>query len=257
MAAKKQQDENKYLVVMPYFAGGAQGREIEYAVAGWRKHFKEPYLLVIVGDYHPVVDTGDDIKFIPCERVPEQPDYNYRPHIDFVKKFKAVRKEFPDSEGFVYATDDLYAVNDFDMIDVKTLRQNGDRITIPKYPVKPWDKEKKKTKELLEKEGYPTRNFVTHLPFWFEWNKLEALWDKYDMEHNSYIFEDLYFNIYYSTRVPMQLHIDYDNYKCGVYRANPRYNYIQKAFKNKIWIQNSVEGWIPYLEEVLSKYYGI
>ena len=77
------------------------------------------------------------------------------------------------------------------------------------------------------------------------------------MEHNSYIFEDLYFNIFFSDRVPAQLHIDYDNFKCGVYRANPRINYIEKAFKDKIWIQNSVEGWIPELDKMLSDYYGI
>lgn len=256
MATKKQAAEDKYLVIMPFFAGGTQGREIEYAVAGWRRHFKEPFQLVIVGDYHPVVDTGDDITFIPCARVPVQPEYNYRPHIDFVNKFKAARKVFPDSKGFIFVADDVYAVNDFDIIDVKTLRQNGDTIKAPN-PTKAWDRERQKTKALLEREGYPTRNFVTHLPLWIEWDKLEALWERFDMEHNSYVLEDLYFNIYYPTRIPLQLNINYDNCKCGIYRQNPLYHYIQNAFSNKIWIQNSVEGWIPYLDKVLSEYYGI
>lgn len=245
-----------YLVVIPFFKGGAQGREIEYAVAGWRKHFKEKYLIVVVGDYHPVVDTGDDIVFIQCDRVPEQKPENYRPHIDFVKKFKAVRKQFPDSEGFIFVADDCYAVNDFDIYDVMCLKQNGNEIAVPSLQT-PWNREKYKTKNLLIKEGYPVRNFTTHLPAWIEWDKLEALWEKYDMENNSYIFEDLYFNIYYSSRIPIQLHIDHDNFKCGVYRPNPRIPYIDKAFKTKIWIQNSVEGWIPYLDHKLSEYYGL
>ena len=247
---------DKYMVLIPFFKGGAQGRELEFSVAGIRRHFKEPYHIVIVGDYHPVVDTGDDITFIECERVPEQSYENYRPHIDFVKKFKATHKAFPDSKGFVYYTDDLYAVNDFDIIDVKTLRQQGKEIDASKTNTA-WERERCKTRALLEKEGYPTRNFVTHIPMWIEWDKLEALWEKYDMEHNSYIFEDLYFNIYYPTRVPLQLHIDHDNYKCGVYRPNPRLEYIDRAFKNKVWIQNSVDGWIPALEQRLQKYYGI
>lgn len=254
---KPMQTEEKYLVVIPYFLSGAQGREIEYAVAGWRKHFMEPYQIVIVGDHVPVCDSGDDITFIPCERVPEQEEHNYRPHIDFVNKFKKVRAVFPDSKGFIYGSDDCYAVNNFDIVDIKLIKQNGPDITINNYPPTKWEKEKKKTKDLLRKEGYPTRNFVTHLPLWIEWDKLEELWNRYDMEHNSYIFEDLYFNIFFSDRIPAQLHVDHDNFKCGVYRSNPRISYIEKAFKDKIWIQNSVEGWIPELDKMLSDYYGI
>ena len=77
------------------------------------------------------------------------------------------------------------------------------------------------------------------------------------MEHNSYIFEDLYFNIYYGDRVALTLHIDYDNYKCGVYRPSPRWEYIKRALKDKIWIQNSVEGWTDKLDRFLADYYGI
>jgi len=247
--------EDKYLVVIPFFAGGAQGRELEYAIAGWRRHFKEPYQIVIVGDYHPVVDTGDDITFIECERVPEQPQGNYRPHIDFVKKFKAVHNAFPKSDGFIFVADDVYAVNDFDIIDVKVFKQQSAKLKVRNNS--PWEKEKEKTICLLEQNGYPTRNFTTHLPTWIEWDKLEELWDRFDMEHNSYIFEDLYFNIYYGDRVALTLHIDYDNYKCGVYRPSPRWEYIERALKNKIWIQNSVEGWTDRLDRFLAEYYGI
>lgn len=253
---KTEDKMEEYLVVIPFFAGGAQGREIEYAVAGWRRHFKEKFKIVIVGDYHPVVETGDDIVFVPCERVPEQKYENYRPHIDFVKKFKAVHEKFPKSKGFIFVADDVYAVNNFDIWDIMCLKQNGDEISVPSLQT-PWNREKFKTKNLLRKEGYPVRNFTTHLPNWFDWDKLEALWDKYDMEHESYIIEDLYFNIYYPDRIPLQLHIDHDNFKCGVYRPNPRLPYIDKAFKTKIWIQNSVEGWIPYLDNKLASYYGL
>jgi len=249
--------EDKYLVVIPYFAEGAQGRELEYAVAGWRRHFKEKYQIVVVGDYNPVVDTGEDITFIKCERVPEQPEKNYRPHIDFVKKFKAVRKAFPESKGFIFVADDCYAVNDFDIYDVKVLKQNGNALKVDLNRHSGFERDKKKTVDLLRREGYHIRNFTTHLPTWIEWDKLEALWEKYDMENESYIFEDLYFNIYYPNRIPLQLHIDYDNMKCGVYRRNPRIHYIERAFRTKIWIQNSVEGWIPELRQMLEDYYKV
>ena len=246
----------KYLVVIPFFAGGAQGREIEYAVAGWRRHFKEPYQIVVVGDHHPVVDTGDDITWLECGRVEGQKPENYRPHIDFVKKFRLVHKKFPNTKGFIFVADDVYAVNNFDINDIMVLKQNGNSLVVGDVR-SPWEREKLKTIKKLESEGYPTRNFTTHLPVWFDWDKLESMFDKYDMDNNSYILENMYFNIYYQDRIPAPLHIDHDNFKCGVYRPNPRMNYIHNAFKTKIWIQNSVEGWTPALDKILANYYGI
>ena len=254
------QDEKSYkdkiLVVIPFCSEGAQGKELEYAVAGWRKHFQEDYLIVLAGENHPITKTGDDIICIESKRVPPRKGM-YRQHLDYVSCFRKVHAAFPDSKGFIFVADDCYAVNDFDMSDIKLLKQVSPDMRKYNGFGNGWEKDKARTRELLVREGYPTRNFTTHLPQWFEWDKLEALWDKYDMDNNSYVFEDLYYNIYYSDRVPLQLHIDFDNFKCGVYRANPRMSYIEKAFKNKIWIQNSVEGWIPALDKILSDYYGV
>ena len=244
------------LVVIPYCSAGAQGNELELAVAGWRKHFKEKYLIVLAGENHPITETGDDIICIESERVPEKKG-QYRQHLDYVSCFKKVHAAFPKSKGFIFVADDVYAVNNFDMSDVKFLKQRSMEMGGSLESTNGWQRDKAKTRMLLEKEGYPTRNFTTHLPQWIEWDKLEALWEKYDMENESYVFEDLYFNIYYGDRIPFQLNIDHDNLKCGVYRSNPRINYIERAFDTQIWIQNSPEGWIPQLQKMLEDHYKI
>lgn len=248
--------DDRILVVIPYCSAGAQGHELEYAVAGWRMHFKENYLIVLAGENHPVTETGDDIICIESERVPPKAG-QYRQHLDYVSCFKKVRAAFPNSKGFVFVADDCYAVNDFDMTDIMLLKQKADDMGGNLYSANGWQRDKAKTRALLVKEGYPTRNFTTHIPQWFEWDKLEALWEKYDMENESYVFEDLYYNIYFPTRIPLQLHIDHDNFKCGVYRSNPRLEYLTRALQKQIWIQNSPEGWIPALEKVLQYHYGI
>ena len=153
--------------------------------------------------------------------------------------------------------DDCYAVNDFDMSDVMCLKQKANDVTSSIVSPNGWQRDKAKTKMALAAKGLPTRNFTTHLPQWFEWDKLEKLWNEYDMENESYVMEDLYYNTYFPTRVPLQLHIDFDNFKCGVYRPNPRMYYIEKAFNSKIWIQNSNAGWIPALDKMLANYYGL
>lgn len=249
-------DGEKILVVIPYCSQGAQGRELEYAVAGWRRHFKENYLIVLAGEDHPVTKTGDDIICIESERVPPK-DGQYRQHLDYVSCFKKVRKAFPDSKGFIFVADDCYAVNDFDMSDVMLLKSRSNDILALPTSDNAWQRDKAKTRKALVERGYPTRNFTTHLPQWFEWNKLEKLWDEFDMESESYVMEDLYYNIYFQTRIPFQLNLDFDNFKCGVYRPNPRMEYIENAFRSKIWLQNSNEGWIPALDKMLARYYGI
>lgn len=246
--------EEPILVVIPFCSEGAQGNELELAVAGWRKHFKEKYLIVIAGEDHPITKTGDDIICIESKRV-EPKEGQYRQHLDYVSCFKKVHAAFPKSKGFIFVADDVYAVNNFDMSDVKFLKQRSMEMGGSLESSNRWQRDKAKTRMLLEREGYPTRNFTTHLPQWIEWDKVEALWEKYDMENESYVFEDLYFNIYYGDRIPFQLDIDHDNLKCGVYRSNPRINYIEKAFSTQIWIQNSPEGWIPELVEMLENHY--
>lgn len=253
---KRKPGKDPVLVVIPYCSAGAQGRELEYAVAGWRRHFKEDYLIVLAGENHPITETGDDIICVESERVPPSPG-NYRQHLDYVSCFKKVRAAFPKSKGFIFVADDCYAVNDFDLTDVKLLKQKADDMGGDPNSTNGWQRDKARTRAKLIEGGYPTRNFTTHIPQWFEWDKLEALWDKYDMGNTSYVMEDLYYNIYYPTRIPLQLHIDHDNFKCGVYRRNPRIDIIRRAFKKQIWITNSPEGWIPALDMMLAEYYGI
>lgn len=243
-------------VVIPYFAAGAQGRELEYAVCGWRKHFKEKFHIVVVGDYHPIVDTGDDISFIECPRIGEVPATEYRPHLDMVNKFLKFMEAYPEAEGFIYACDDMYAVNDFDIIDVKALKQHKPMIPSEMSDGNAWKRDNARTKIALLNEGLPIRDWVCHLPVYYEKDKLLAIYDKYGCREKSYVVEQLYFNTYFGNRTALQLHIEYDNYKCGVYRQNPRMWMIEDAFKKKIWITNSPEGWIPELDQMLSKYYG-
>lgn len=244
------------LVVIPYCSQGAQGRELEYAVAGWRRHFKEDYLIVLAGEDHPITKTGDDICCIQSERVAPI-EGQYRQHLDYVSCFKKVRQAFPDSEGFIFVADDCYAVHDFDLIDVKLLKALPSEMFNNANPFNGWQIDVVKTRMKLLEEGYPIHNYTTHLPQWIEWDKLEALWKKYDMEHQSYVMEDFYYNIYYKDRLPVRLDQERDSIKCGVYSKEPDFDQIERAFQNKIWITNSPVGWSDRLDKMLSEYYGI
>lgn len=243
----------KILVVIPYCSAGAQGRELEYAVAGWRRHFKEDYLIVLAGEDHPITKTGDDICCVPSRRVPPR-DGQYRQHLDYVSCFKKVRDAFPESKGFIFVADDVYAVHDFDMTDVLAQKKIGEIALIP-TPVGGWRGDQQRTRAKLLEDGYSIHNYTTHLPQYFEWEKLEALWERYHMDTESYVFEDLYYNIYFGDRLAVNVHTDGQPYKCGIYRSNPDIYAIERAFIDRIWITNSPEGWVPQLDRMLNQYY--
>lgn len=246
---------SKTLVVIPYCSEGAQGHELELAVTGWRKHFKEPYQIVLAGEGHPIADSGKDITVVESPRVAPVKG-QYRQHLDYVSCFKRVREEFPKSKGFVFVADDVYAVNDFDMTDILFLKQQAPDIDYDPFSPNEWRRDAMKTRAKLLEGGYPTRNFTTHLPCYFEWSKIEALWERYDMEHNSYVIEDLYYNIYYTDRVPIQLSLESDNLRCGVYEHGFNMGFVNAAFKHKIWINNSPSGWSAQLENLIKAHYN-
>ena len=243
----------KYIVVIPYLPGAGQGRELEYAVAGWRRHFKERFDIVVVGD--GVTGRIPD-GCIPVEspRVPERAGH-YRQHLDYVSCLRRVHEAYPKSRGYIRVADDCYAVRDFDFLDVVTRKCIGE---IGKNPIAipgSWQGDQRRTRDLLEREGLPLVNYTTHLPQWFEWSKIEALWERYGMDTTSYVDELLYYNIYDGDRAAINVHTEEQPYKCGVYRSNPRIDYIERCIGRRIWITNSPVGWVPQLDAILNKYY--
>lgn len=241
-------------VIIPYYAAGAQGNELAYAVAGWRKHFKEAFHITVVGDWHSVVETGTDISFIECPQVPDPGPENYRPHIDHVRKFRKALETMPGIDGFIYACDDMYAVNDFDIHDVRVLKKLSDSIQGNANSSNGWQRDAFRTQERLLSEGYPTVNYVCHLPVYYELDKLLAIWDQYDCDHVSYIVEDLYFNNWFCRRRALWVKAPSDPFKMGIYKPTPA-AVIRGAMARKIWITNSPDGWSAELAALLEEHY--
>ena len=246
------------MVVIPYLAKAAQGKELYLSVAGWRKHFKEDYLIVIVGDRHPIVDTGDDITLIECPRVKWPGKGNYWAHIDHVNKFRKVRATFPEYDGFIYTCDDIYAVRDFTLDDVKKPKVRTRVMKADGAGSNAWVTDNLKTKIRLRKEGLPMMNWVCHLPVWYEWDKLFAIYDKYNCDKTSYVVENLYFNTYHANDDYVVIEEGGPNdYQLKLWDRQKTEEDIRKGLKEKMWVCNSIVGWQPLLEEILSEHYGL
>lgn len=248
-------NENEIPVVIPFWADGAQGNELELAVTGWRKHFIEDYHIYIVGDSHPIVSSGDDITLIKCPRVKRCKKGNYLPHIDHVHKFLEVSKYlvYRGYQHFIYTCDDIYPVNDFSLIEI-LFPKVTDQMTVSEDDTDGWLGDLRRTKLKCIEEGLPTWDWVCHLPVLYNIYELLQIYKKYDCANTSYVVENLYFNYIYEGRTPLKLN-GTDNLKYAV-DTNP-YDllWLEDALTSKIFITNSPSGWSKGLEERLKKHY--
>lgn len=238
------------VIFIPYNPYGAQGRELELAIAGWRRHFLcQDYVIAVVGEHLPRL-AGPDVVCIESPQVEEIP-FMYTQHLDYVSCMKACRRRFPDSEGVIFAADDNYLVRDITLSWVQEIRYRSDDMqTDPQCGG--WRYDQWRTRRVLVRDGLPHVNYTTHVPCWFRWDRLETLWERYDMERESYVIENLYFNTYRGDAPAVQC----DAVKFQLTKAD-QWREVRERMESKVWICNSPEGYTPELERILVDYYGL
>lgn len=244
----------KFLVIIPYLAREAQGLEISFAIAGWRKHFLAPHRIVVVGDYPTLLDN-QECDFIPCPRIAPV-EGQYLPHLDIIHKIDQALIRYPEYDGFIYTCDDIYAVNDFGPEEILFPKvQDAVMPVVADDEGNGWWKDLGKTRAECLSYGYGIRNWVCHLPVYYDTKKYLEILDRHDCRHKSFVVENLYFNAYYSSRVPLVL-AKGNNLKYPVQGAFNRAE-VEKAFKEKIWIYNSVNGWCDEFAEMLDAHFEL
>lgn len=243
------------LVVITYISGESQGTELELAVAGWRKHFKSPHKIVVIGDTPPPKVLPDC--WLQMDRVPEKPG-EYRPHLDICRKLEAICFLYADQyPGFIWASDDCYAVNDFTLEDVMLPKYSDEEMpAVGQNHFNPWWRNLVKTRKLCEKEGYGVVNWVTHLPLYFRFSDIiRCIW-KFGLTENSYVLENIVFNAYKQEGSPVKLCRE-DDWKFSCFHPHLDREGFYDALAHKKWVCNSVNGWCNALENELRKHYDL
>lgn len=241
------------LVIITYIASDAQGNELRLAIEGWRKHFKEKFRLVIVGDEPPVYN----VEYMIVDRKNEK-DGEYRPHLDICNKLDYVWRMYNgDYEGFIWASDDCFPINDFTLADVKAPKYLDDEMPSEgENDPNPFFRNLVKTRRFCEREGLGIRNWITHLPLWFDMEKLHRVIRDYKLTENSYVVENIYYNKYTPEGVPEKLSLN-DDWKFGVYFSPFDRAGFKDALAHKKWVCCSVNGWSKTMERKLMDHYGI
>lgn len=257
MATRKREP---LLVIIPYLMKEAQGDELKLAVAGWLQNYRGRVHIVIVGEgvsclsEEPLLKRRS-ITLVESERVPEK-EGCYRSHLDYVSCFRKVRRLFPDSTRFVLVADDCFCIRPFGMKDLQRLFIVADSFTGNINSENGWLRDKARTRALLDRESLPHRDFTTHLPYLFEWDKWEAIVDKYGMDDQSYVIEDLYYNTYFSDSDAELLCHESDEVRCWMGNGRVPPEDVYRAINGrKIWVCCSVNGYSYIVEDILKKHY--
>ena len=245
---------DEILVVLPYKQSGSQGSELELALSLWSKNCTFKYHFVVIGEYDKSFEEKFPwVEFIKCSTKPKI-DGQYNPHLDMINKFVIVSNKYKNKyNGFVWMVDDNYAIKQFTLFDILQTHYHSQSFTgNSKAPLNYWNHNKWKTRQLLDKENLPHINYTTHFPCWFDFEKLLAIIEKFDLMNESYVLEDVYFN-YYEHEKP----IKDDEIRLGIWNYDIYKREFQRALDNPSikFMCNSVEGWSEDLENSLKKLY--
>lgn len=245
------ESDDRKLVVLPYIQSRAQGQEIRLALSGWRKYCQSEYDFIVVGEFdHKLQQDFPWVKFIELPRK-QKVDGQYNPHLDMQNKMEFIYRVFSKRySGFIWMVDDNYAIKPFSIDEMITVHKHRPSFTGEESaPTSFWRHDKWKTRQLLDANNLPHINYTTHFPCYFSFERLKALWDKYDMRNNSYVVEDIYFNTY-----PHEEPVQDGTIRYGIWGPKQMGAPLEAAIAspNIKFLCNSVEGWSLELEQILS-----
>lgn len=244
--------KQEQLVVLTYKQSGSQGNEIRISLKGWRKFCTFNYCFIVIGTFTDGLKNEFPwVEFIECPQI-EKVDGQYNQHLDVQHCMEIVKKKYNKTyDGFIWIADDNYAIKPFKLEDITTVHNHSSKITgNEKSPKNYWNYDKWKTGQMLLKANLPIVNYTTHYPCYFEFSKLEEIWDKFNMRNESYVLEDVYFN-YFKHEDPI---LD-SKIRLGIWSKEIYERDFQKSIENPNikFMCNSVEGWCKELENDLEK----
>lgn len=242
--------KNEILVILPYKQSDSQGNELKLALNGWKMFCQFKYHFVVIGEFNEeLINEYHWVEFIYCPQI-KKVEGQYTPNLDAQHKMKVIMEKYSLLyDGFIWMNDDFYAIKPFNLNDITTIHfHSSNFIGNKNSPTYFWNHTKWKTRQLLDKENLPHINYSTHYPYYFEFKKLNEIFNKFNMLNESYVLEDIYFN-YFKHEEPI---LD-SKIRLGIWSKLIFDKDFQNAIENPNikFVCNSVEGWSKELEKSL------
>lgn len=171
--------------VYPYWHGGAQGDELRWSMRSVEKFYVGKATFLLIGD-KPDWYTGP---YLPQARAQKHtPNRGFR---DMLAKVRTMAHHEATASQFVWMMDDIYFLNPVDLDALETPRADRWR----PHDGNSWSRRKSNTMRVLAERGYTNHDYATHLPHVVEKGKLAALFEAFDLDQNTLLWEVLYGNV--------------------------------------------------------------
>lgn len=170
-----------------YFQDAARGDELRYSMRSVCQHFTGTPHLILVGD-RPEWYCG---QHIALPRIPEPENARFHAVLDSSYKLQHVIQHPDIADSFVIMMDDHYFLRKVSLADIRTPRYSPGWIPKNRYW---WDNSTTMTMQALERRGMSTYLYETHLMHFFEKQKLQTIFDTFELTRLPLLRNTLYGN---------------------------------------------------------------
>ncbi len=223
----------------------AQWEELRYSLRSIEENFQGDVKIFVIGD-----DPGwfsEEINFIHCPRISDNPPR------DIVNKLNTVIAHEDISDDFIWMNDDIYMINKVNLCDIQILKSTGNLSKVKIREDTAFRRNLKLTYNELLEHNLSTWNYSTHLPLYYNKEKLTELFRTFDFDKNSFLISTLYHNYFFNNQRPTVLDIKEDNIKVGNYRRAFDYEKMLRFFKFKKFFNHSQTGFSNQVVKILTE----
>jgi len=227
--------------VYVYVSQGVMWEELYRSIQSLHKFYQGPKKIFVVGDKPRV----NGVIHIPHSRVK---GVLLPKAADSIAKLKLIANHKQINENFVYMYDDIIILKSCTEKDFRKTRAI-DLVTSPGLYFKPgsdtsakWRSLFMRTMTILNKHGRPMWNYETHLPRWFNKEKILEVIKKYDLEHlgkKQMLFASLYYNTLEDR--PFETLKENENVKAGIYAPHEP-KWLQRNIPGKLFLSYNNTG---------------
>lgn len=233
------------VVVIPFLANKAKGKELLYAIRAWEKHLPD-VRIILVGDTLP--GLSERVGHIPHKPVSDNPQ------IDVANKMAAAIASDLVPETFIWSNDDIYCVSDIQLADLLLLKAVPGGLVVEGPAEGIYRQNGQRTLKALKDAGITKPfDFAAHTPVVFEKGKLAETLATFKCTKEGHLVSSLYFNTHFPSVRPVILdNTGQGSVVASVFRENPNPKVMPTIFETQKWVNNNDKGWAA-VEPFLAK----
>ena len=190
-------------VYYPYFQKASRWEELRYSLRSVGLNLKEEFSVCIVGDLPEWCQNVTHIPHQRCEDMMENQTF------DAISKLQLFCQHLPQQQGFMRMYDDIYLLQPVILKEIQVFKALYDWPGVDRQCYLTWNLQLIRSLEAVMAKGFHGWMTETHLPEYFEKDKMLFVIEDYHALENRLLTSTLYHNTYFPSEDPFMVSDDY------------------------------------------------